>query len=59
MPRPVPSRARLARIVSASLLALALAMLALISPTPALAEGRQSVSGLSEYAPRTMSAWTP
>jgi NitT/TauT family transport system substrate-binding protein len=38
------SRARVARIVSATLLALALAALALISPTPAWAEGRLRIA---------------
>jgi NitT/TauT family transport system substrate-binding protein len=40
----ISSRARIARIVSASLLALALAVLALASPTPALAEGRLRIA---------------
>ncbi|ANN80796.1 ABC transporter substrate-binding protein [Bordetella flabilis] len=40
----ISSRERVARIVSATLLALVLAVLALISPTPALAEGRLRIA---------------
>jgi NitT/TauT family transport system substrate-binding protein len=40
----VSSRARVARIVSATLLAFVLAVLALISPTPASAEGRLRIA---------------